>query len=254
MKRDLPAEFPKLYTDLADWFHLLTAPEDYAEEAEFYRQAILTTSDQVPRTMLELGSGGGNNASHLKAHFKLTLVDISAQMLQISQQLNPECEHVQGDMRRIRLNRQFDVVFVHDAIVYMKTERELSSVIETAQLHCRPGGLVLLAPDHVKENFKPTTSHGGHDGTRGGIRFLDWTWDPDPSDTTYFSDMVYLIKNKKGQIKVVQDRHIMGLFPRQTWLGLLTKHGLQPGVIPFKHSQIELGTSEIFLARKIINI
>ena len=27
---------PRLYTDLAGWFHLLTAPEDYAEEADFY--------------------------------------------------------------------------------------------------------------------------------------------------------------------------------------------------------------------------
>jgi hypothetical protein len=28
--------FPKLYSDFAQWFHLLTAPEDYAEEAEFF--------------------------------------------------------------------------------------------------------------------------------------------------------------------------------------------------------------------------
>lgn len=161
---------PKLYTDLAQWIHLLTAPEDYAEEAEFFQQAILTSHREIPESMLELGSGGGNNASHLKAKFDLTLVDISDPMLEISQQLNPECEHIQGDMRSVRLERDFDVVFVHDAINYMITEDDLGAAIETANLHCRPGGVILLAPDHVKENFTPSTSHGGHDGPSRSIR------------------------------------------------------------------------------------
>ncbi len=66
---------PKLYGDLASWFHLLTAPEDYAEEAEVYRQTLVEACAQPPRTLLELGSGGGNNACHLKAHFEMTLTD-----------------------------------------------------------------------------------------------------------------------------------------------------------------------------------
>jgi SAM-dependent methyltransferase len=246
-----PGETPKLYTELAGWFHLLTAPADYAEEAEFYRQAILSASDQVPQTILELGSGGGNNASHLKAHFQLTLVDLAPQMVQISQGLNPECEHFQGDMRSIRLDRLFDVVFVHDAIGYMRSEEDLNRAIETANVHCRPGGLILLAPDHVKENFRPSTSHGGHDGQQRSIRFLDWTWDPDPGDSTYISDMIYVMKTQGGSLQVEHDRHILGLFPRQTWLNMLINLGLQPQVIPFEHSEIEPGTSEFFLARKI---
>ncbi len=253
MDTSTPDRFPKLYTDLAGWFHLLTAPEDYAEEAAFYLQAIRAASDQVPQTMLELGSGGGNNASHLKTHFELTLVDISAEMLQISQQLNPECNHIQGDMRTVRLGQLYDVVFVHDAIVYMTSESDLNNAIETATLHCRPGGIILFAPDHVKENFKPYTSHGGHDGQKRSIRYFDWTWDPDPGDTVYISDMIYTMKNEDREIRVEHDRHILGLFPRRTWLDLLSNAGLHSQVIPFDHSQIEPGTCEIFLARKITN-
>ena len=130
---------PKLYHELASWFHLLTAPEDYAEEAEFYRKAIFTASDQTPVTLLELGSGGGNNASHLKAHFQLTLVDLSPEMLAISRQLNPEWEHLQGDMREVRLERQFDAVFIHDAVMYLTIEADLQRAIETAYIHSRPG-------------------------------------------------------------------------------------------------------------------
>jgi ubiquinone/menaquinone biosynthesis C-methylase UbiE len=88
--------FPRLYTDLAKWFHLLTAPEDYVDEAEFFHQTLLEISEVMPESMLELGSGGGNNASLLKNHYHLTLVDISEQMLEISRQLNPECEHILG--------------------------------------------------------------------------------------------------------------------------------------------------------------
>ena len=33
------------------------------------------------RTLLELGSGGGNNASHLKARFECTLTDLSPDVL-----------------------------------------------------------------------------------------------------------------------------------------------------------------------------
>jgi len=206
--------FPKLYTDFAQWFHLLTAPEDYAEEAEFLYQAILSASQRIPKTMLELGSGGGNNASHLKTHLKLTLVDIFTQMLDISRVINPECEHIQGDMRTVRLERKFDAVFMHDAIGYLVTEGDLLSVIETANLHCRQGGVILLAPDHVKENFLPTTSHGGHDGVKRSLRYLEWSWDPDPDDTTYLTHMVYAMKNEQDQIKIEHDRHTHGLFAR----------------------------------------
>lgn len=251
MKRESSPRNPKLYGELAPWFHLLTAPEDYAEEAEFYRKAIISTSDNPPNTLLELGSGGGNNASHLKAHFQLTLVDLSREILKISQELNPECEHIQGDMREIRLGRIFDAVFIHDAIMYLQSESDLLMTIQTAYEHCRPGGVALLAPDHVKETFHPATDHGGHDGEDGGIRYLDWTWDPDPEDSIYFSDMVYLIKDRLGKLQIEHDRHVLGIFPRQTWLQLLTDVGFQPEVIPFKHTQIELGTSDVFIGRKV---
>ncbi|HEY8885165.1 MAG TPA: class I SAM-dependent methyltransferase, partial [Chloroflexota bacterium] len=85
---------PLLYGELAPWFHLLTAPADYAEEAEFYRRTIVEAADTPPRTLLELGSGGGNNASHHKRHFISTLVDLSPQMLALSKGLNPDCEHL----------------------------------------------------------------------------------------------------------------------------------------------------------------
>jgi len=238
-----------MYKELASWWHLLSPPRDYAEEAAFYRETIISNCTSQPRTMLELGSGGGNNASHLKASFKITLVDFSPEMLAVSRSLNPECEHIQGDMRSVRLGREFDIVFIQDAIEYMTTENDLGWAIETAFVHCRPGGVALFAPDYTRENFRPATSHGGHDGERKGMRYLEWSYDPDSTDTTYVVDFAFLLRDGE-EVRCEYDRHICGLFGRKDWLRLIYNSGFNARVVPFEHSQIEPGTALVFLGIK----
>ncbi len=237
----------KLYSSLAEWFHLLTRPEDYAEEAEFYHRTILSASTGTCRTLLELGCGGGNNASWMKGYFQLTLTDISPDMLAVSRSINSECEHFLGDMRTLRLGRVFDAVFIHDAVSYLTTLVELRQAIETAWIHCRPGGVALFTPDFVRETFRPGTSHGGHDGATRGMRYLEWIWDPDPSDDTYLIDFAYLLRNEVGELQVESDRHRMGLFRRSEWFDTLRQVGFEPSAIPFQHSEVEPGTAEVFL-------
>jgi len=241
---------PSLYTDLAAWFHILTAPEDYAEEAAFYRKVIIENSLVPPASMLELGSGGGNNASHLKQHFQLTLVDLSPTMLAISRKLNPELEHIQGDMRTLRLERQFDAVFIHDAIVYMTSIDDLTKAIRTAFIHCKPGGVALFAPDHTREDFVQSTSHGGHDTPEHSLRYLEWTWDPDPADNIYLTDFAYLLRDADESVRCQHDRHVCGLFAHATWLDVIAQAGFIPRSLPFEHSEIEPGSSEVFLGIK----
>jgi SAM-dependent methyltransferase len=242
---------PKMYQELAAWWPLVSAPEEYAEEAEFFRRAIDDACARPPRTLLELGSGGGNNASHLKQHFKLTLVDPAEGMLAVSRALNPECEHILGDMRTLRLGREFDCVFIHDAIAYMTSEADLRQALETAYLHCASGGAALFAPDHLRENFTPSTDHGGHDAADGrGLRYLEWTWDPDPDDTSYVVDYVYLLRETDGRVHVEHDRHVEGLFARGNWLRLLEEVGFRPHVVPVEHSDLAPGEYEVFVGQK----
>ena len=241
-------EEPRLYTELAGWFHLLTAPEDYAEEAELYRLLLVEACDDPPRTVLELGSGGGNNASHLKAHFELTLVDRSRQMLELSRALNPECRHLAADMRDVRLGEAFDAVFVHDAVAYITTEDDLAATIVTAAAHLRPGGAALFVPDFVRERFEPHTGHGGHDGPDRALRYVEWFWDPDPADTTYVCDFAYLLR-EGGEVRCVQDRHVCGLFPRATWLELIERAGLEPQCHVTAADEEPAGT-ELFVGKK----
>jgi len=238
---------PRLYHDLAVWWPLLSSPDDYAAEAEFYRQCIVKASRIPVRAVLELGSGGGNNASHLKAHFALTLVDLSPAMLRVSRLLNPECEHVHGDMREVRLGRVFDAVFVHDAVAYMLSEEDLAKAMETAWVHLRPGGVALFCPDHLAETFRPVTSHGGHDRMLRSLRYLEWTWDPDPGDTTVTTDFAYILRDNSG-VRVEYDRHVTGLFPRATWLRLLRERGFAAEVCQFTEPPPDSRVYEDFVA------
>ncbi|HEV3473933.1 MAG TPA: class I SAM-dependent methyltransferase [Actinomycetota bacterium] len=240
-------EGPRLYAELAEWFPLITPAEEYAQEAAVYRKLFAGVGLRRGATMLELGSGGGNNASHLKKHFQMTLCDLSPDMLAVSKQLNPELEHVQGDMRTVRLGREFEAVFVHDAIDYMLTEPDLAAAIETAFVHCRPGGMALFVPDDVRETFKPRTAHGGVDAGSRGARYIEWTWDPDPNDDTYVVDFAYLLRDEDGNLRVEQDRHEIGLFSRDFWRSLLRQAGFT-----VKIHKADLGDelSEIFVCLK----
>ena len=221
---------PRLYDELAIWWPIFSPPEDYVDEAASLVQILRSTIMPPPRTVLELGSGGGSNAFHLKQHFRMTLVDIAPNMLSVSRAINPECEHIVGDMRSVRLGREFDAVFIHDAIMYMTTEAELGRAIETAFAHCRPGGLALLVPDYVRENYRTTTQHGGRDGDGRALRYLEWQFDPDPSDSTYQVHWAFMLR-EGAEIRIEEDRHEFGLFARTDWLRVLGNVGFQAGCV-----------------------
>ena len=239
----------KLYNDLAEWFPLLTPPEDYAQEAVIYRQIIERHRGPGPaETVLELGCGGGHNACHLKARFRMTLADLSPAMLDVSRKRNPECEHLQGDMRTLRLDRQFHAVFIQDAIGYMTSEADLSAALTTAFVHCVPGGVALFCPDFMRETFTPGTTCGGSDGDGRALRYLEWTWDPDPDDHRYRVDFAYLLRTGE-QVQVAGDTHVLGLFSRGEWERLIRQAGFDVQLEPFEHRDVP-PESAIFVGRK----
>ena len=218
---------PLLYRDLASWWHLFSSPADYRIETRPFRRLLISHGNRPAKTLLELGSGGGNNASYLKKWFDLTLVDRSPGMLEGSRKLNPECAHVQGDMRTVRLKRAFDRVFIHDAIMHMTNERDLVRALRTAFVHTRPGGATLVAPDCTRESYSPLTHHGGNDGANRGLRYLEWNFDPDPADSTYEVHFAYLLRDSRGRVEAHQDVHEFGLFSKAAWLRALRAAGFK---------------------------
>ncbi len=218
---------PRFYDELAEWWPLFSPPEHYEEEAADLRRRLGSVTAKPGATLLELGSGGGSLASHLRPSFTLTLTDRSPGMLAVNRVVNPEAEHIVADMRTLRLDRQFDVVLVHDAIMYATDEADVLATLKTAAAHCRPDGIVAVLPDYVRETFAPGTEHGGEDASDGrGFRYLAWHWDPDPADDTYLVDYAFMLRDADGTVQVVHDRHVEGLFARARWLAWFEDAGL----------------------------
>jgi SAM-dependent methyltransferase len=238
---------PLLYGELVPWYRLIDPPEDHEEEAACYREAFERDLRLGPATLLDLGCGGGHNALHLKGRFQTMLTDISEAMVGLSRELNPECEHLIGDLRTLRLGRTFDAVLVHDAVMYMTTEAELAAAAATAFVHTRPGGAAIFAPDTMLDTFRESSSLiAGQDETRA-LRGIQWAWDPDASDTTHRVEYSFLLR-EHGQVQAVHDTHTEGLFPRATWLRVLQGAGYR--VEPISRPIGDGAFDEIFLCRR----
>jgi SAM-dependent methyltransferase len=218
----------RLYRDLAGWWPLLSPLEEYAADAAVLLRAF--ESAPVPvRTILDLGSGGGHIAWYLKQIAPMTLVDISAQMLGASAVLNPECEHIEGDMLTLRLGRSFDAVLVHDAVDYVTTEADLALVAATAFAHCRPGGIAVFAPDHTADPFRPGRGGGGASDEAGRqASFKERTTDPDPADEWIETEYEFSLRSADGSVQVVRESHRLSAFRNQTWMRVLTSAGFEP--------------------------
>ena len=224
----------RLYYDLAHLWPIVSPPEDYAEEAGYWRRGLRKHLGPGRHRIVEFGVGGGHNLSHLTADFDAAAVDLSPHMIEHSRRLNPQVEHHVGDMRTVRLGRKFDAVLIHDAISYMLTEDDLRAVFATARLHLRPGGLLLVAPDLVEENFadgkvihwpiRPPADAGGIE-----VTVEEHLADPDPTDTVIESMITYTIV-ENGRRKVETDLHLCGLFPVAVWISLLEEAGFDAAV------------------------
>ncbi len=236
-----------LYDTLVDWYLLLDHPEDHRVEAEQLGLKFAEAITGTGTTLLELGSGGGNNALHLKGDFRCTLTDLNEPMLEVSRKQNPECEHLQGDMRTLRLERTFDAVLVGDAIGYMLTEKDLRAAFETAFVHTRPGGAAIIASEFFLELLSdvPWLTEGA-EGDRA-IKVLEWTWDPDPTDTMCRSEFAILMREGTN-FRSLHESHDFGMFPKATWVKLLTEVGYQVEV--FHRDAPEGFSDEGFLCRR----
>ena len=236
-----------LYSTLTDWYDLIDPVEDHLEEADSYERALRSAIDGPAATLLELGAGAGNNAFYMKRRLRCTLADLSPQMQALSRAQNPDCEHVLGDMRDLRLDRTFDAVFIHDAVAYMTTKEDLLAVGRTAFEHTRRGGAALFAPDYVREAFHESSNLiEGQSGARA-LRGIEWCWDPDSTDTTYSVEYMFLLRDG-DRVTSVHDRHIEGLFSEREWHEVLAASGFEVKTIARDIPDAQ--TDRIFLCRR----
>ena len=224
--RNRGASIARLYNDLAYLWPIISPPDEYLDEAAFFRDVVHELLGPGRHKLLELGVGGGHNLSHLTADFDCVAVDLSPEMVALSEKLNPRVEHHVGDMRNIRLNQTCDAILVHDAVSYLLTEQDLIETFATAVTHLRPGGVLMVAPDWVQETFPDGWVFNWKQEQEGiSIRIEEVMEDSDTSDTQVESTYTYTI-TENGETTVEEDTHITGLFPMSTWTTLMEDAGV----------------------------
>lgn len=215
----------RLYKDLAYLFGLVTPREDYAEEAAQWFTILREKLGPAKNKILELGVGAGHNLSYLTGDFEATAVDVSEEMLQVCKKVNPGVELHAGDMRHIRLKKKFDAVLIHDAIVYMLSEDDLARAFATAAAHLEDGGIFITSPDYYLDTFSgPHVEYFTRCDGVLELTYVEYAYDPDPSDTTMEIIFSFFIR-EKGRLRIEHDRHITGLFPRTSWIKVMEQAG-----------------------------
>jgi trans-aconitate methyltransferase len=221
------------YTDLAWTEPILALPEEFQEESELLCTTIKEHAKIEAKTLLHLGCGAGVNDHTFKKHFVITGVDISDAMLEIARRLNPEVTYHAGDMRTVRLAKQFDVVAIPDSIGYMTSVDDLRKTIITAYKHLKPGGLCFIVA-YIAEDFRENNFI--YTGAKGEINItvFENNYLPDPEKSTYEATIVYLIR-RKGELEIYTDIHEIGLFKLSVWLDLLKETGFSVHRVRMDH-------------------
>jgi SAM-dependent methyltransferase len=217
----------RLYAELAQYWELLSPLGEHEEEAALIFGLLSSSADPM-ESLLELGSGTGAVAHFLPSHIQATLVDRSESMLTISRQRSPRHRHLCADLLTLSLPEQFDVVLMHDAVMYLQSEDELRRALTIAKAHCRPGGTLLFLPDLMREDFHSGhTLVGGSDQGDVGARLTEWHWDPDPEDDLFRVEFSLMLR-EKGSVRTIHESHTMSFFSRTRWTALLVELGLEP--------------------------
>jgi SAM-dependent methyltransferase len=221
--QDIPLN--RLYDELSYLWPLMSPPGEYAEEAGYWLELLREQAGPGRHEILELGVGGGHNLSHLTAHFDATAVDISAKMLAHSRRLNPSVVHHVGDMRKVRLGRRFKAVLIHDAINHMLSENDLLATFRTAAAHLEPSGVLIVTPDFFTETFfSPCIECRTRINEEMQLTCFEYAHDPNPQDTTIETVFTHLIREKES-LRIEHDRMVTGLFPKETWVRLISEIG-----------------------------
>ena len=201
----------KLYSELATWWPLLSPPSHYVEEAADLRPALHAAPDAPPRTLLELGSGGGSLAFHLKGDFQLTLTDrVGRDARQSTARSTPSASTSRATCARSTSGARSIIVLIHDAIMYctdpasvQRGAGDRGAALPSRRRDAAPPG---LREGDLHAQTPITAAKMAPDGR--ALRYLEWTTDPDPADDTFQTLYVFAMREADGTTAVEHDLHL----------------------------------------------
>jgi ubiquinone/menaquinone biosynthesis C-methylase UbiE len=225
-----------LHNNLANYYDRIYSFKDYLDEAVRLQNLIIKYSESVGNSLLDVACGTGLHIKYLKDDFSCTGVDVSRAMLKIARKNVKGVTFKEGDMRTLRLGKQFDVIIcLLSSIGYVRTAARLEKTIQNFSKHLKKGGLALIEPSHAKSAYvsgEPRITT--YDGREVKIARVNWT---NFRQATAVLNMHILIAERGKEPKYFVDKHELGLFGINSTLRIMKAGGLkskylQNGLMP----------------------
>ena len=106
----------------AEIYDLIYGYKDYAAESNTLMTILAAHNRSGGNNLLGVACGTGEHIIHLKEHYQIEGLDLSADQLREARRKNPEIPFYELDMTDFNLGKKFDaVVCLFSAIGYAKT-------------------------------------------------------------------------------------------------------------------------------------
>jgi SAM-dependent methyltransferase len=226
-----------LHGKLAKYYDKINSYRDYLDEAVRLQNLIIKYAESGGNALLDVACGTGLHLKYLKDDFFCVGVDASKAMLKIARKNAPDVPFKEGDMRTLKLGKQFDVVTcLLSSIGYVKTEANLQRTIRNFSLHLKKGGVALIEPSYADAAYvKGEPRLSTFDGKDTKIARINVT---KIRTATALLSMHFIIADRGKEAAYVVDKHELGLFGINRTLKIMTatglksrylKNGLMPG-------------------------
>lgn len=201
-----------MYTKSADWYDLLHEKKDYAAEATLVADLVETFRPGA-RDLLDVACGTGGHLRHFRSRYDCHGIDLDAGLLDVARERLPDVSFAEADMTNFDLGRRFDVVTcLFSAIGYIRTNDNLRSAIACMAEHLRPGGVLIVEPWILPENWDAWVARTSnycvaHDGDLTVGRFRATR-----REGTMTELLLHYIATDDKDVVVTQERHQVRMF------------------------------------------
>ena len=213
-----------MFTRSAELYDAVYGFKDYRAEVDKL-DGLIQARAPGAATLLDVACGTGKHLELLTDRYRVEGLDLDPALLAIARRRLPQVPFHQGDMTGFELGRRFDaVICLFSSIGYVKTRERLERAAATLASHLAPGGILVVEPWLLPEAWRPGGVHAlfVDDDELKVVRMNTGTPAIDDVTTLEFH---YLV-GTPAEVEYFTERHELGLFSHQDYVGALEDAGL----------------------------
>jgi len=149
-----------MFGESTRWYDEIYSWLDYEKSTERLRALIADRCPTPGKTLLDIACGSGKQLEQFRGTYEVAGLDLDPQMLELARSRLPGVPLHNADFCDFDLGEQFDVILnMFSSIGYAGTRERLDAAIACVARHLSPGGVALIEPWFLLENYSPGNVH-----------------------------------------------------------------------------------------------